>query len=301
MDISQIKPYTRTIIIATNWKIDIQRLYELLPITPHVIQPKKRGRKKKGVVPEPQVQLAPGSIITLKLPPYRVRGVNPKGTGAFGNNLTIVIKIRDKLINFKLPVTGKLQFTGCQDPNYIVETIQHLFKHIDRIERKHGGKILEVLPGPFKSPTMIAYQMMINIKFDLGFTLNREKLDDFLNKNTQNFFSFVENSLNYAGAAVTLPVEMPDNFQVVRYRFIDKTWRKSQVPFEQFLSLLSEKDVIKEKKREKKMTFLVFDSGIAILSAPFEQLIPDAYEEFYYTLQMNKHLFMKNNEITHEE
>ena len=39
---------TRTFTATTNMQFDIAKLYEIIPITPYVIAPKKEGRKKKS-------------------------------------------------------------------------------------------------------------------------------------------------------------------------------------------------------------------------------------------------------------
>ena len=42
-----IKVSTKTFTASTNIKIEIDKLFEIIEITPYVLIPKKRGRKRK--------------------------------------------------------------------------------------------------------------------------------------------------------------------------------------------------------------------------------------------------------------
>ena len=57
---------TKTIITMLNVTLDIEKLFEFLPITKYVVVPKKRGRKKKNADPDPNIGIKSGSIITLE-------------------------------------------------------------------------------------------------------------------------------------------------------------------------------------------------------------------------------------------
>ena len=47
-DFDSIKVSTKTYTATTNLIINIEKLFELIPVTPYVVTVKKRGRKKKG-------------------------------------------------------------------------------------------------------------------------------------------------------------------------------------------------------------------------------------------------------------
>jgi hypothetical protein len=48
IEFEEIAVSTRTIIGITNWNINIEKLFDVLPTTEYNVQPKKRGRKRKG-------------------------------------------------------------------------------------------------------------------------------------------------------------------------------------------------------------------------------------------------------------
>ena len=60
-----IKVSTKTFIAVTNLEINIQKFYESLPITDYQIVPKKRGRKKKNALADPNKNIAHIYIIYL--------------------------------------------------------------------------------------------------------------------------------------------------------------------------------------------------------------------------------------------
>jgi hypothetical protein len=115
---------TKTVIATTNWNVDIKKLFKFLPITPYHVLPKKRGRKKKVEMVDLNKDVPNGSIVTLKYqetPKHEkeIRGVevkHKKGSdlkGYFRNSVTVVMKVDDKLLNFKISKNGKFQITGC--------------------------------------------------------------------------------------------------------------------------------------------------------------------------------------------
>jgi len=65
---------TKTFIVMTNITVDINKLFEYLPITDYVLVPKRRGRKKKNVCADPNKNIKEGAIITLDLA-NKIRGV----------------------------------------------------------------------------------------------------------------------------------------------------------------------------------------------------------------------------------
>ena len=100
-----IQVSSKTVIAKTNATYDIQRLFENLPVVPYTVIKKKRGRKKNIFKPDPNEHIQSGSLITLKYFEH-MRGVDlkPKKKSGkyFRNALSIVMKVKKKLVNFKL-------------------------------------------------------------------------------------------------------------------------------------------------------------------------------------------------------
>ena len=52
-EFDDIKVSTKTYTASTNVEINIERLFNVIPIFDYIVQPKKRGRKKKGSLVNP--------------------------------------------------------------------------------------------------------------------------------------------------------------------------------------------------------------------------------------------------------
>ena len=131
---------TKTIIGVSNLTIPISELYEVLPVEKYVVIPKKRGRQKKIYREDPNKELEEGSIITLKYQD-ECRGVdlNEKKNKKkktltkkkfFRNALTVVMKVDEKFINFKISKNGKFQMTGIKYDEQAVKCIKFFWEKL---------------------------------------------------------------------------------------------------------------------------------------------------------------------------
>ena len=264
---------TQTIISVSNLKFNLNLMYNYLPITEYIILKKKRGRKKKIEVVNPNQNIAPGSIISIQNK-TNIRGSILKESKKenktyFLNSITIVMVLENgKLINSKISQNGKLQITGCKNMNQCVEMIRYLFKHIKEIEIQIGQSMFALKYGSKstnRNPTFIFNVVMKNIDFKVNFNINREKLNQYMNDNTE-FCSLFESSVN-TGVNIKIKsnVSYENNLDSIEI-MPDLTVQKNVVPFSSYTSYLDEKEKKKENKKEKYHTFLVFHSGSIIQS-----------------------------------
>ena len=264
---------TQTIISVSNLKFNLNLMYQYLPITEYIIIKKKRGRKKKVEVVNPNQNIAPGSIISIQNK-TNIRGSILKESKKenktyFLNSITIVMVLENgKLINSKISQNGKLQITGCKHIDQCVEMIRYLFKHIKEIEIQIGQSMFALKYGSKstnRNPTFIFNVVMKNIDFKVKFNINREKLNQYMNDNTE-FCSLFESSVN-TGVNIKIKsnVSYENNLDSIEI-MPDLTVQKNVVPFSSYTSYLDEKEKKKENKKEKYHTFLVFHSGSIIQS-----------------------------------
>jgi TATA-box binding protein (TBP) (component of TFIID and TFIIIB) len=284
---------TQTIISVSNLKFNLNLLYQYLPITEYIIIKKKRGRKKKVEVVNPNLNIAPGSIISIQNK-TNIRGSILKESKKenktyFLNSITIVMVLENgKLINSKISQNGKLQITGCKNMEQCVEMIHYLFKHIKEIEVQIGQPMFSLKYGSKSTnsnPIFIFNVVMKNIDFKVNFNINREKLNIFINDNT-NFCSLFESSVN-TGVNIKIKSNYSyennlDSIEIMP----NLTVKKNVVPFSAYTSYLDEKEKKKENKKEKYHTFLVFHSGSIIQSGSGPEM-NNVYTNFVTTL--NKH------------
>ena len=207
MKFQDIKVSTKTIIAITNLEINIEELFEYLEITKYIVKKKKRGRKKKDDVEDLNKDIKEGSIITLKYQD-KLKGVDRKKRKSeinkrkyFRNALTVVIVLKDgdlnKLINFKVSKNGKFQITGCKFINHAERIIQYIWKYIE-----NNDKIYKLKEPHFKT---IFNTVMTNVDFNIGYFINREHLNRYINENTE-YNSLLETSFGYTGVNIKIPV-----------------------------------------------------------------------------------------------
>lgn len=293
-DFDSITVSTKTFIVMTNITIDIQALFDHLPITKYTVIPKKRGRKKKTVVEDPNKNILDGSIITLDLA-NKIRGVilkkkrkkeGKKTPDFFRNSVTIVMVVDGKKINFKISRNGKFQMTGCKFDSHAEKCIQYIW---DYIKDSKGVYTLNDSEKYFKATFIPA---MRNIDFSLGFLIDREALDAYFNTET-DYCSLLETSIGYTGVNIKIPVKMPiSDLKLKQIRYKKGDWAKPKlVPYQFYLDTLKPKEQQKKLDKKRYNTFLVFHSGKVIMSSMCAEFARETYYEFLDIIGENRWVF----------
>jgi hypothetical protein len=129
---------------------------------------------------------------------------------------------------------------------------------------------------------------MRNIDFDLGFVLDREKLDRYINNHT-SYFSLLETSIGYTGVNIKIPILQPiDELEVKELIFTDEGIKSRFVPYKKHLSTLKEKEYDKKMMKERFNTFLVFQSGKVIMSSVNKNFAREPYYKFWEIIKVNR-------------
>lgn len=283
-----IKVSTQTVIIYTNLKLQIDKIFDTLPITEYEVVKKKRGRKKKGNDEVVQQVIPYGSIITLKYEDkhrgvllkqkkQKSKSASKKTECYFRNSLTIVTYIDEKMINYKVSDNGRLQVTGCKNNEQAIKIFENFYE-----------KLKEYAPNyfSFEGDLECIYRVvMTNIDFSLGFMVNREALDKHINMNTE-YTSLLETSFGYQGVNIKVPLDLPEHTLLKRV-YTKETTKDIRMPYEEFLDILNEKERKKEVAKKRYNTFLVFNSGIVIMSSMMKDFMKPYYEEFIEMVRDN--------------
>jgi len=269
---------TMTSVVTTNWNIDISTLFDNISITDYIVVKKKRGRKKKQIVEDPNKDIKPGSIVCMeysgfKKGSYVKKSHSSKGKDTntpFRNSLTLVIKASDKYINIKLSNNGKLQLTGSKKMEHTIFCIDVLWKKIVNIQKKEGCENVYSLKNDEVIPRAVLKVVMTNVDYDIGYNINRQKLDYYINNDSDEFISIFEPSAVYAGVNIKIPSTDPVDKRITNLYWLgkDNTLVKTQGNYNCYLDLLTEKERLKEVKSSRYHTFLVFYSGRVIQSGP---------------------------------
>lgn len=278
VNFNDIQVSTKTIIGISNVELDIEQIFNKLPITPYVVVQRRRGRKKKDQEPDPNQDIPIGSIITAKLSGL-VKGVDLKQKKKtesrrkyFRNSLTIVMKIdKDKLINFKLSKNGKFQITGSKYDEHAKECIKYFWESI----RPHTN-LYRMTGTHFK---VIFVTVMTNIDFNLGFIVNREQLDKYMNNSTQHN-SLLETSFGYTGVNIKFPANGYNRTALLPVLTYKGKWEDEMISYQQYFDNLPERDQAKIEQKDKYTTFLVFHSGNVIMSGLDKAHMESTFNEF---------------------
>lgn len=279
-DFDDIKVSTKTFTATTNLTIEIDKLYQILPVTPYIVIPKKRGRKKKCEQVDPNKDTPYGSIVTIKYE-NEIRGVELKVKKTksgkkkkwFRNSITIVI-IFDKPINYKVCRNGTLQMTGCKTHEHAENCLKFLWEYIKDDKSIYSfskGTKLEALFVP----------SMRNIDFSLGFIVDREKLNNYMCKQ-KKFHCLLEASFGYTGVNIKFPLtEDIRTMKVCKLSYEkDETWKREWTTYSEYLDMLTPKEQQTKLRADRYNTFLVFHSGKVIMSGLTSEFMREVYNCF---------------------
>ena len=291
-DFDSIPVSTKTFIVMTNIILDINKLFDFLPVTEYTVIPKRRGRKKKNEPVDPNKDIPSGSIITLEYQ-NNIRGVDlkrkkknkdvKKRGNYFRNSVTIVMIMDGKNINFKVSRNGKFQMTGCKHDDHAERCVKWIWNYIkdrddiytivnnDQDSNKQKNESLKAIFIP----------AMRNIDFGLNFFVDREKLDEYFNMCT-NYHSLLETSFGYTGVNIKIPITKTINeLNLKQFEYSNGKWKTPvYVPYKEYLSMLPDKDVVKKLNKQRYNTFLVFHSGKVIMSGMEASFMKDIYYKF---------------------
>lgn len=308
-EFDSIKVSTKTFIVMTNITLDINNLFNYLPITDYVLVPKRRGRKKKNEPLDPNKDIPSGSIITLEYQ-NKIRGVDlkkkkkknkdtKKRGNYFRNSVTVVMIMEDKKINYKVSRNGKFQMTGCKRDDHAEECVKWFWsyiknskgiytfnnqtkEHVDTDSDTDGDSDdEEEKKVESNSLKAIFIPAMRNIDFGLNFLVDREKLDEYFNMCT-DYHSLLETSFGYTGVNIKIPIEKPiQELMLKKIECVGDQWLEPTfVPYDEYLKMLPQKDVNKKLKKQRYNTFLVFHSGKVIMSGMEATFMKDVYYDF---------------------
>jgi hypothetical protein len=284
---------TMTVIVYTNMVVHVKKLFKYLPITPWTVLKKKRGRKKKVQFEDPNAEVPPGSIVSLKHR-KKVRGVllkpvkASKGNGEYWKHSVSVVMMLDnlKMLNVKVSRNGKLQMTGCKSMEHAVDFVKYLYGRMIEAEEWSGECLFsfkqnledvgacnkDVVPADREKVGLGADGLwscfrvvMVNKDWDCGYHIRRDRLDALINHHTE-FRSIFESSMTSNVNIKRRAVQYMDP-QIARLRITKEgECTEDTIRCEDFMATLSEKDR-KNLIKEAYHTFMVFASGRIIMSS----------------------------------
>ena len=275
-DFETIPVSTKTFTTFSNIFIDINKLYSLIPITEYTIKQKKRGRKKKDHIEQQTKTVDYGSIITVKYQD-KLRGVDlkqSKNKKWFRNSITIVI-ILSKPINIKICRNGTFQMTGCKFNTDSVDVVKYIWTIIKKTNTFTYKNTLDDQFYTYIIPSMR------NIDFDIGFTIDRDKLNEYMYKH-MDYHCILETSFGYT--AVNIKMKLRNDIKTMQIKKLTvnetNTFMEETVTYNDYMCELSSKERENKLKSNRYITFLVFHSGKIIMSGLTREFMREEYKKF---------------------
>lgn len=320
---SKLNSSTQTVIVFVNMIFVLDKLFKHLPcVIPGIdykIIVKKRGRKRKDDIKEPNKFIKVGTILTLKYK-GKIRGVElkPKKKSNQNNNFTkhsLEIRIAlkyDKSVVMKVSANGKIQITGCKNNEQCYEVLKLTYNIILKTQKEINDTLVDFKTDselnktlPYGCFSAIILVVMKNYNYKSGFLINREKLNTFVN-NTKEFISIFDSSMTN-GVNIKFKNEHPfdEHLPVYLLDVVNQTNDKennlnkiqledsiTSIKFDTFLNLLDENERNKLLKKDKYISFLCFHTGAIILSSSNGgQLTEKVYNTFRNLLLTYKEYF----------
>jgi TATA-box binding protein (TBP) (component of TFIID and TFIIIB) len=293
---------TKTVIAISNLKIDLEKFFNYMPITDFIPLEKKRGRKKRIQIVLPNNNIPYGSIISVQKK-KELRGACLKSKRSvetpssnkdyFLHSVSLVIVLEaNKQINIKVSGNGKLQITGCKNNDHFINAVVCLYDTMNNVENWTNEKLYTLSYGD--ELQVLFNTVMQNMDFNVGFKINRQKLDKFIEKHTLHT-SIYEESLA-TGVNIKVKSNASVDPEIIKINYDGKDLVKSYSTYEDYNNMLNKK---KEIKKDKRHTFLVFSSGSIIMSSTGSGM-KETYDDIVDIFIKNRKHFEMTTEDTEE-
>lgn len=268
---------TSTVIVTTNLNINLIWLFneikvEKLNLPSNIKKTNQFQNYVKNLNP-------PFGTITLKEYKDNLSGIKikkkKKKKKYFRNSLSLVMYV-GKLITIKIPTKGKIQLTGCVEHEHSELCIKYLWEYLQQYPMNSDTYFFVEKNYLFTTLNIV----MTDIVFKIGFNINRQHLDNYMNTRT-NFNSLLETSFGYTGVNIKQPFSLDKNSNQIRYlEYKNSEWNLNILTFNEYLTFLCDNDKNNELEKIRKNTFLVFHSGTAIMSGMIPYYMKDAFNNF---------------------
>jgi TATA-box binding protein (TBP) (component of TFIID and TFIIIB) len=268
LEYDKIKVSTKTIIGVSNLGINIQKVFTTMPVDDMNDANVEKEVKIRTIYYGMEKR---GMIVSEK----------KKTKKSFRNAINIIAELpQQKFINFKVSKNGKFQMTGCKSEEHALKIVSHFIQHLITHCKSH------ITVSKNNSILVFFQTVMTNIDFSIGFKINRQKLDEHMNRDTV-YHSLLETSCGYTGVNIKFPLDIkwwdlpvPVLFCPQVLEGVPLQWENSKEP------LIKMTEIPMEKKQKKKYnTFLVFHSGNIIMSGMMRETMKQDFDIFIKLLQ----------------
>lgn len=290
---------TISFIMYTNLEIDIPKAFHYFCIDPTKYE--KNNKKKKVKL----YNYEPGSVLYVNYgnqsrgTHYKVKRrktsnkiVKKTKYNYFLHTLQLIMTLdNNKIVGVKIPRTGNFHITGAKSTDQFYTCFEYIFSALKKCEEISGEKIIYIknILGDGKSELLnekskihIRFQIiMTNIVSEIGYKINRQEIDTFLNNETDEFTSeYRPDKTPSVKIKIRIPKEInyrPDLIEVF-YDFLGNHSAPKLIPYSVIFNDLND-DLKKKVSKQKFFSYLLFSSGKFILSG-LGHYLKDSYEKF---------------------
>ena len=213
----------------------------------------------------------------------------------FLNSITTIMyfnndKYKDKLINLKITNTGRIQMTGCKDDDLTVTCIRTLINTMNTVKEWTGVDLYEIntslssMVVNTNDIVIILYTVMKNKNINIGFKINREKLDQLINKKYQDYISIFDGTTSGAGVNIKTKINKWEENLPMYTIDTNENMKTSFVNTEKVIKVFTKSN---KHNTNKYHTFLCFKSGSCIHSGRGDDMI-EALDKFVKILYENR-------------
>jgi hypothetical protein len=303
---------TQTIVSPSTFEFNLTHLFNYLPYLSGVTKEDIECDLER----ENARYLFDGCIVTIQYE-NKIKGISLKETkrkstrvkSYFLNSIMIVIflniKGQWKKLNVKISKNGNLHITGCKIKEHYFLLFEKIIKTLNIVSLITGEQIYNEQKENSSQPKEIKifyHVCMKNIDFRLNFTIDREKLDTFLNtkplfsKTGFQYCSRYEGSIN-TGVHVSLICDdiYEEYTDMSVYDIKENKFEHTIIQSEQIKKYFG-----KNRKKDSYYTFMIFASGAINLSGKGKYM-EQAFKEFIEYLIINKDEFIDTAKIIEEK
>lgn len=265
---------TNTIMVYCNITFNLQKVYEVLPIT--VVDVPLTKKKK---LPDVKKIKAPyGTIFSIRYKnDYKgiiTKAPSEKASNYFLNQVALFLSLGNKNLHIMV-FKDTFKIAGSKDLNQAIEATKLLWSFISADHSTYAMSDIPENKDQFQYPSFIFDTVMTNVDFKLGFQIDRKKLNNLMNDKKYNSIIKMSRFETTGNPNVNIKFycKKPDNFTykcMILENVDNPTFR---ILPENFFDK-------KKKKKPNYTTFLVFRSSKVIESGKFKESSKNSYNEF---------------------
>ena len=186
---------------------------------------------------------------------------NPKN---FLNCIFLTFRSSCKKVNLKLFKNGVIQLTGCKGVDHSKTVLLSFWKVVRKTTLRHRFDCLECY----------LVSVMRNISFNLGFSIDREKLGNYIVNNSNNYV--ISQVVGGFMDRFVIPVESIKDMPVYRLKIENEEdiEEGETVKYEEFSNS-------KNKASKKYITITIFQTGRVLFSGPHEKYQDPVIDWFF--------------------